>query len=111
MLYASLTDPMDPSAKELLMHRTAWTTNYNFRSYEKIDFSNDPDEEDNEVGTVFSEWIPLVQDTYYYIEAQARNSAGTGHATFGFEIQADNSDDIPDDHPMQTSYYQNLKVE
>ena len=62
---------MDPSTKELLIHRKGWTSNYNFRSYEKIDFSNDSSEENNYVGSVFSEWIPMVQDTYYYIEAQA----------------------------------------
>ena len=77
---------MDPSAKELLMHRTGWTTNYSFRSYETIDFSNDSSEDGNKVGSVFSEWIPMVQDTYYYIEAQAMNYETTGHATFGFEV-------------------------
>ena len=98
--YMSLTDPMDPTCKELLMHRKGWlVSDYNFRSYGKDLHSNDPDDEDNRIGSVFSEWIPLVKDTYYFIEAQHRENTGTDHATFGVEIQPDNPDDIPDDHP------------
>ena len=57
-LYMSLTDPMDPAAKELLMYRESWrVSDYNFRSFGKATHNNDPDAEDTTVGEVFSEWI------------------------------------------------------
>ena len=56
--YMSLTDPMDPTTKELLMDRAGWTvSDYNFRSFGKQTHNNDPDAEDTKVGQVFTEWI------------------------------------------------------
>ena len=44
-------------------------------------------------------------------EAQHKEYSGNDHYTIGVEIQPDNPDDIPDDHPMLTSYYQKLQVD
>ena len=103
---------MDPNAKEELMYRT-WdnSLDHAFRGYNKHTHSNDPDDANTAVGIVFSEWISLEKDQHYYIEAQHKEYSGNDHYTIGVEIQPDNPDDIPDDHPMLTSYYQKLQVD
>ena len=108
--YMSLSDPMDPAAKELLMYRT-YIGDYAFRSYGEHNHNNDPDASDSKVGSVFSEWIDLEADTYYYIETQHREWSGADHFTVGFEVKADDPSDIDDYQPMQSGYYQKLTVD
>ena len=56
--FISLTDPMNPDAKEELMYRT-WENTYDhtFRSYAKHNWNNDPDAADTAVGKVFTDWV------------------------------------------------------
>jgi hypothetical protein len=53
----SLTDPLDPSTKELLMDRHGGNNgDYTFRNYHEHTYTSDPDATTNHVGIVFSEW-------------------------------------------------------
>ena len=61
-LYMSTSDPMNPSAKELLMSRSGHATSYDFRDFSNYKWSQDY------VGSIFSEWITLAAGEKYYIE-------------------------------------------
>ena len=80
----------DPSAVgSAIIERAGGSTSYTFRAFETKDFENDCNESSNHCGSVFSQWISLTADEYYFIEAHHQDYGGSSHVTVGVEIRND----------------------
>lgn len=65
-LWLSLTDPMNPEAREKVLNRPAWTT---FRNFYHTDnrYNNDTHPENGAIGWMFTKWIPMTKGQKYYM--------------------------------------------
>jgi len=64
-LYLALSDPANPTSKEKILTRSSWTSFRNFY-YPENRYSNLTNPENNNIGSIFSKWIPLVGGQKYY---------------------------------------------
>ena len=107
-LYLSVTTPLDPAAKELLLDRA--NGDYGFRSFDEKDYDNDYVPPPGEVGDVFSAWQTLTKGQRYYIEAHHQEWWGNEHLTVGVEIEPSVEADVAPNHPQMAAQHQLLKV-
>lgn len=86
----STDQPWDPSAKERLLTRGTYTHWRNFYLTDKTGDDNP------NLGIIYSRWVNLTQDEYYYFETTVKNNNGPGHLTVGMEAMLDT---MPTSHP------------
>jgi len=86
----SVRCPRDPDQKERLLQRNEYTS---YRNFFRLDKSDDhPD-----FGIVYSKWVTLTKDEYYYFETTLKNEAGIQHQTIGVEMKPEV---MPASHPL-----------
>ena len=81
-LYLSTSEPRQPEAKELILYRHKHTSWRNIPLLDK-------EESSPNFGVVFSKWIRLQKDEYYYFETSVLDGGGLCHLTIGMEIRPD----------------------
>jgi hypothetical protein len=65
----SITDPLDPDTKELLMDRNGGNSgSYDFRNFHEHTYNSDASADTNHVEIVYSQWQTLQAGQLYYIE-------------------------------------------
>jgi hypothetical protein len=100
---SSLVPSQDPSTTgtDPIIDRAGGSTSYTFRAFDPKDFENDCSASSNHCGSVYSEWISLNANEYYFIEAHHQDYSGSSHVTVGVEIKEDPNTGSPKDqsHP------------
>ena len=98
----SVDDPHNPDALQLLMRRDHHTR------YRNSDIGDKTESEDNPAyGKSFSEWVTLVKDEYYYVEAELGQGGGIVHINVGMEVRATPADA---GHPKLEAQVQEVSV-
>ena len=93
-------DPLDPDYAQMLLMRDTWTT---YRDTEVLDKTEDSDL----FGVVFSKWVTLVQDEYYYMESTLSDGGGRINLDVGMEVIPDV---MPANHPYAEKQVQKMSI-
>ena len=80
--------------------RDTWTT---YRDTEVLDKTEDSDL----FGVVFSKWVTLVQDEYYYMETTLSDGGGRINLDVGMEVIPDV---MPENHPYAEKQVQKMAI-
>ena len=101
----STTDPLDHTTADEILVRGSWTTYRNTDLADKSDSSSDK-------GVIFSDWITLDVDTYYYVESYLGQGSGAVNIDIGMEIDiATITGDTPaGDHPKLEKQVQKMSI-
>ena len=94
-LKMSINDSRNPATMETILYRSSWTR------FRNGIYTTDKTEGGTNEGVIYSKWLDLNQDQYYYFETTVRNSGGGPiHLTIGMELELET---MPASHPhMET---------
>ena len=101
MLSLSVTQPRLPEAKEQLLARNGWVR------WRTMDFIEDKTENSPKFGQLFSKWLTLQKDEYYYFETSVLDTGGALSHTIGMEVKPET---MPAAHPKMDAQIQIISL-
>jgi hypothetical protein len=97
----NVADPLNPDTATTVLTSHGWS------GYRTVSDTADRSADSPNLGVTFSEWVSLVADEHYYVEATLAQAWGPVNINVGMEIEPDV---MPAEHPRMERMVQKMAL-